>query len=453
MNSEVDHLSLSSLDEEFYKELDNEIIEMEHGKEKLKIVQKFSLNSPTIKKNEGSLYREKQLIDHIISLKDTIKKLKQDNHTLRDKMKNIKRQNKDIIEKYKKDVNFEMELDFKDKNTSLHEMFIKEHQKVLDQFNTKRDEIIRKNKAIKKLVNILVSQETSLSEAYINANTAIGETISTFRSQALPKKKGLQEKIQIDLTTQTHRFIRDVEVNVDIPGLNKATAYGEDCSQALKYMEFEFDTLKHLSETLMDDFSTATFQKKSLQKKFREMKCDYEAQIKEKNAKIKALKKQVRDILIAKEKEFRNLKKCVNSEFDIKDIIIQRHQEYSKILMKELVFSKNIIKNPKLLSTASNFLNYQAENLGERVKKLPEKYRYPAELNRKARSPEGRVVPLKLNKIKRSVNFFSISPRSRNQNSSAGTSTTNLQVRSYRENKQPMMNFRPPNFTARKLMK
>ena len=39
----------------------------------------------------------------------------------------------------------------------------------------------------------------------------------------------------------------------------------------------------------------------------------------------------------------------VRREFEVKDLIIAKHQEYEAVLLKEIVFAKNIIKNPKAL--------------------------------------------------------------------------------------------------------
>ena len=90
------------------------------------------------------------------------------------------------------------------------------------------------------------------------------------------------------------------------------------------------------------------------------------------------------------------LNKCVNSEFDIRDLIIKRQQEYSGVLMRELVFSKNIMKNPKLMRRATNLFNYDVHDVRNRDKTLPMKYKYSTKLNRTAISPEGRVKPLNI---------------------------------------------------------
>lgn len=48
---------------------------------------------------------------------------------------------------------------------------------------------------------------------------------------------------------------------MDLDHLNKATARGDDCSTALKYMKIEFEILKDLSENALNDFHKANKEK------------------------------------------------------------------------------------------------------------------------------------------------------------------------------------------------
>lgn len=53
-----------------------------------------------------------------------------------------------------------------------------------------------------------------------------------------------------------------------------------------------------------------------------------------------------------------NLKKQYYAELQIKDEIIQRHANYEDVLKKELIFAKNILKNPKIMDKIYQNLNY-----------------------------------------------------------------------------------------------
>ena len=46
-------------------------------------------------------------------------------------------------------------------------------------------------------------------------------------------------------------------------------------------------------------------------------------------------------------------------EFEVKEMIVNRHAEFEQILRKELTIAKNIIKNPTLLRKGENMLNYE----------------------------------------------------------------------------------------------
>ena len=48
---------------------------------------------------------------------------------------------------------------------------------------------------------------------------------------------------------------------IDIKKLNMATARGEDWEQALKYMNMEFDTLKTISQTALNEYSKLSLEK------------------------------------------------------------------------------------------------------------------------------------------------------------------------------------------------
>ena len=122
-------------------------------------------------------------------------------------------------------------------------------------------------------------------------------------------------------------------------------------------------------------------------------------------------------ILNNKSKQINDFKKWVNSELGIKDMIIKRQQEYSGILLKELVFSKNIIKNPKLLNTATSHLNYETRNINNLGNLVPLSYKYSSDMYKRRLSPKGKVVPvnfrLNLNTRRlKKTNFVSLSPRS-----------------------------------------
>ena len=99
-------------------------------------------------------------------------------------------------------------------------------------------------------------------------------------------------------------------------------------------------------------------------------------------------------ILNNKSKQINDFKKWVSSELGIKDMIIKRQQEYSGILLKELVFSKNIIKNPKLLNTATSHLNYETRNINNLGNLVPLSYKYSSDMYKRRLSPKGKVVPV-----------------------------------------------------------
>ena len=46
-------------------------------------------------------------------------------------------------------------------------------------------------------------------------------------------------------------------------------------------------------------------------------------------------------------------------ELKLKDVILKRYQNYSQVLKKELVYAKNIIKNPKLMEKWNMKLNFK----------------------------------------------------------------------------------------------
>jgi hypothetical protein len=57
----------------------------------------------------------------------------------------------------------------------------------------------------------------------------------------------------------------------------------------------------------------------------------------------------------------------------VKDVIIQRHKDYSKMLARELAIAKNIMKNPKLFKKTWVAMNYDAVELY----RLPARYLQP----------------------------------------------------------------------------
>mmetsp|Transcript_18642 Transcript_18642/g.16506 ORF Transcript_18642/g.16506 Transcript_18642/m.16506 type:complete len:110 (+) Transcript_18642:1035-1364(+) len=108
------------------------------------------------------------------------------------------------------------------------------------------------------------------------------------------------------------------------------------------------------------------------------------------------------------------------------------------------------MKNPKMLRQATNHFNFETYNTKQLDKTLPLNYKYPSKVKTKVHSPQGRVVPLKLNKINK-FNFVSLSPKARTRDTSNRTFTVGIRqkTQSHREDKKPIMAFKPMNLTSR----
>mmetsp|Transcript_18642 Transcript_18642/g.16505 ORF Transcript_18642/g.16505 Transcript_18642/m.16505 type:complete len:209 (+) Transcript_18642:404-1030(+) len=202
--------------------------------------------------------------------------------------------------------------------------------------------LLNKDKLLKKLVEILNQQERAMSEAYIHSNLAIGETIQEFKQNAIyernlkhPDYLKLQKRVMtIDLTTKDRKINMDVVIELD--QLNKATRNQPYCKEIIGYVLNEFEALKLVSHSAMNNY----LQNYSTLMKIQNKHKYYEEIIEQKDNHYKNLKDEVKDRLKNKNIEMNNFKKSVNSEFDIKDKIIERLQEYNGVLMRELVFSK-----------------------------------------------------------------------------------------------------------------
>jgi hypothetical protein len=305
---------------------------------------------------------------------------------------------------------FILSKEFDKKNEALHEMFIQEHQKILEEFNNQRIEMLKKDRLIKKLFNMLQSQEISISEAYINANVAIGETIQKFReSVGMVKKKS---RLVIDLVKPPDDYFSQ-GITLDIADLNNATCHKVTWEKMVEYLGTEFNTLRSVSHSAISKYGQLLADKNKYVKLAKDQKMYYEGELLETRNKMEIIKANAIHSVQKKEKEMRDMKKWIFSELDIKDILIKRQMKYNKILKKELVFSKNIIKNPQLLDEVSKKMNYKKFELVYGFK--PNHYYHYKNIDPKlrAKSPQARLkipLPLHIPNLQR-PNISSVSPR------------------------------------------
>lgn len=130
-----------------------------------------------------------------------------------------------------------------------------------------------------------------------------------------------------------------------------------------RHLEEEFKQVKHLYEDLVEQWEAASRKIIQLEKEKKDI-------IKEYEDKIECIyKNSHNDVLVLKRKledsnnKHEAMKKDVIKEFKIKELIIDRHKEYSEVLKKELIHAKNILKDPITLKKANRYFPVNSTKL------------------------------------------------------------------------------------------
>ena len=110
----------------------------------------------------------------------------------------------------------------------------------------------------------------------------------------------------------------------------------------------EFHQLEEMFNDHLNKYETAVNTQAALEQKIRDLENNQSEKI---NALIEGYR--AREDQIIKEKdlikdELFRYKNDTKKELDLKDVLVDRQKKYIDLLRKELVFAKNIIKNPNL---------------------------------------------------------------------------------------------------------
>lgn len=148
----------------------------------------------------------------------------------------------------------------------------------------------------------------------------------------------------------------DVRVlNVKIDRLKKKI---EQQEEKLDKQSDEFQILKELYEEHLNAYENAVNIKRTLEAEIRNLRNNLDDKINEMIAQYKHRE----DILFAEKKkmeeELTRFKNETKKELELKDVLLERQQKFITVLKKELVFAKNIIKNPNLFQKAFEDMNF-----------------------------------------------------------------------------------------------
>eukprot|EP00347_Sterkiella_histriomuscorum_P019529 403341284 len=148
----------------------------------------------------------------------------------------------------------------------------------------------------------------------------------------------------------------DVRVlNVKIDRLRKKN---EQQEEKLDKQSEEFQILKELYEEHLCAYENAINIKQTLEAEIRNLRSNLDVKI---NEMISGYKEREDIILASKnkmEQELFQFKNDSGKELELKDVLLERQQNYIMVLKKELVFAKNIIKNPNLFQKAFEDMNF-----------------------------------------------------------------------------------------------
>jgi predicted transcriptional regulator len=113
-----------------------------------------------------------------------------------------------------------------------------------------------------------------------------------------------------------------------------------------------------LSENLTTDWSKAEIRARNLDIQLKEEIRNHKEHVEELKENFRKHEEELLNKQTKINERFDDFKKHMKREYDIKDALLKKYVMYSEELQKELVVTKNVVKNPDTMRCALRTLNY-----------------------------------------------------------------------------------------------
>ena len=137
---------------------------------------------------------------------------------------------------------------------------------------------------------------------------------------------------------------------------------GEEEKRELKlendHLRSQFTALEQYAEQCIKDVEKLTLQNRRMTDKIAQMERDHKRELDEALSFSNSEKTRMQERIDHLEKAYLGIRASTDKELEIKDLILARQNEYVRVLKKELVYAKGIIKRPMLKDKAFMFYNY-----------------------------------------------------------------------------------------------
>ncbi|CDW71143.1 UNKNOWN [Stylonychia lemnae] len=301
----------------------------------------------------------------------------------------------------------------------LQKKFKQEIQTLIEQFNDSRTQLIKRDFLIKKLLGIIALQEQQniqfrselcITEhprwkiipsfeiiSIIDLSKLIhlimekyhGSTMISYcrpeqdeeKLEKVREQKTMAQSFTIPTQSYLGLLIQGAEgALLDKPSANLQSTFGQKSlnddarvlnvkidrlkkkidqqDERFEKQNEEFQQLEEMFNDHLNKYETAVNTQTILEQKIRDLENNQSEKI---NSLIEGYK--AREELILKEKDYLKdelfrYKNDTKKELDLKEVLVERQKHYIDLLRKELVFAKNIIKNPNLFQKAFEDMNF-----------------------------------------------------------------------------------------------
>ncbi|CAI2361741.1 unnamed protein product [Moneuplotes crassus] len=222
---------------------------------------------------------------------------------------------------------------------------------IKEQFDVQRSELVYKNILIKKIIKYLISQEINIFEL----------------DNMVKNQNNFRSPMDIKLSEVTNKTADQLygKVEPDFSILKDISKVGteqmdilQETQSELKYIHRELELAKLIAGQTLESYDEMKINREYYQ--LMHAKAVNELNI-EKNKYKEAILNTNNEIQKAKdqfEKEKLNLTKEFTFEISVKDELLKRKSEYCQTLKKELIYTKNIIKNPRMFESSHRAMNF-----------------------------------------------------------------------------------------------